>query len=348
VNVGLSAISLFSGAGGLDIAAKWAGIRTVCYVEFDRYAQAVLMSRIRDGSLDAAPIWSDVTTFDGRPWNRKVDCVFGGFPCTDVSFAGKRECADSLVDGTRSGLWSEFARIIREVRPRFVLVENVPGLLTGGIGDVLRDLAKMGFDAEWEVLSAAAVGAPHLRERVWIVANSVSQPSQKRGNDFADAGESGSGRNIDRGSRKDDRRESDSRPHEGLADSNSTGREVFGRTEPDGNAITSGTVQMADATGQRWREAGQHSERPEERITSGGDVANADSNGRKPWGSECAGLKRISAPFLPGWWAAEPNVGRVVNGLAFRVDRLRLTGNGVVPKQAFPAFEKVKELAGLK
>lgn len=163
-------ISLFSGAAGLDLAAKWTKrIRTVCYVENDRYAQAVLQSRIRDGGLDDAPIWSDVTTFDGKAWRGKVHCISGGFPCQDVSFAGKRA---GLRPGTRSGLWNHFARIIREVGPRFVLVENVSGLLSLGLGDVLGDLAEMGFSAKWGVWGASDVGAKHLRKRVWIVAYS--------------------------------------------------------------------------------------------------------------------------------------------------------------------------------
>ncbi len=162
----LTGVSLFSGAGGLDIAARNCGIKTVCYVENDRYAQGVLMSRIREGALDDAPIWDDVKTFDGKP-SGKVDIVFGGFPCQDVSNAGKRK---GLKEGTRSGLWFEFARILREIRPRYVLVENVPGLIIRGFDDVLGELAEMGYDAEWEMLSACEVGAPHMRKRVLIMA----------------------------------------------------------------------------------------------------------------------------------------------------------------------------------
>ena len=163
----LTGISLFSGAGGLDIAAKLAGIKTVCYVENDPYAQGVLMSRMRDGGLDAAPIFEDVRTFRGTSLRGSIDVVSGGFPCQDLSVAGKQA---GIEAGARSGLWKEFARIIREVAPRFVCVENVPGLLFSGMGRVLGDLAEMGFDAQWQVLSAAGVGAPHLRERVFIVA----------------------------------------------------------------------------------------------------------------------------------------------------------------------------------
>lgn len=168
----LTNLSLFSGAGGLDLGAHLVGgFRTVGYVEYDRYAQGVLMSRMRSGDLDDAPIFEDVRTFDGRRLRGLVDVVSGGFPCQDVSHAGKRA---GLKDGTRSGLWSEFARIIRETECRGVLVENVRGLLSiddgRGFGRVLGDLAELGFDAEWFVLSAADVGAPHLRERVWVVA----------------------------------------------------------------------------------------------------------------------------------------------------------------------------------
>ena len=130
------------------------------------------MSRIREGALDDAPIWDDVKTFDGKPFSGKVDIVFGGFPCQDVSNAGKRE---GIKEGTRSGLWVEFARILREIRPRYVLVENVPGLIIRGFDDVLGELAEMGYDAEWEMLSACEVGAPHVRKRVFIMAYTNSQ-----------------------------------------------------------------------------------------------------------------------------------------------------------------------------
>ena len=124
----LTNLSLFSGAGGLDLGARMVGgFRTVAYVECDPYAQGVLMSRMRDGGLDDAPIFEDVTTFDGRSLAGNVDVVSGGFPCQDVSQAGKRA---GLKEGTRSGLWSHFARIICETQPRFVLVENVRGLLS--------------------------------------------------------------------------------------------------------------------------------------------------------------------------------------------------------------------------
>lgn len=160
-------LALFAGAGGGILGGKLLGWRTVCAVEIVAYCRSVLLARQRDGMLERFPIWDDVRTFDGRRWRGLVDVVTGGFPCQDISIAGR----GVGIDGKRSGLWMEMARIIREVRPRFVFVENSPMLLSRGIGRVLGDLATMGFDARWGVLGADDCGAPHERKRMWIVAN---------------------------------------------------------------------------------------------------------------------------------------------------------------------------------
>lgn len=166
----LNELALFAGAGGGILGGKLLGWRTVCAVERDAYAAAVLAQRQTDRCLEPFPIWSDVETFDGKPWRGIVDVVSGGFPCQDISSAGRGEG----ITGARSGLWKEFARIIREVRPRFVYVENSPVLTSRGLGVVLGDLAALGFDAEWGVLGAVHAGAPHKRERIWIVADAKS------------------------------------------------------------------------------------------------------------------------------------------------------------------------------
>jgi DNA (cytosine-5)-methyltransferase 1 len=167
-------LALFAGAGGGILGGQLLGWRTVCAVEYDPYAAGVLLARQNDGLLPPFPIWDDVRTFDGRPWRGRVDVVSGGFPCQDISAAGK----GAGIDGERSGLWVQMARIIGEVRPRFAFVENSPMLASRGLGVVLGDLAAMGFDARWGVLGAADVGAPHLRERIWIVAESNRIRSQ--------------------------------------------------------------------------------------------------------------------------------------------------------------------------
>lgn len=163
-------LALFAGAGGGILGGKLLGWRTCCAVEIDPYCRSVLLARQRDGMLDPFPIWDDVRTFDGTRWSGHVDVVSGGFPCQDISAAGK----GAGIDGERSGLWVEMARIIREVRPRFAFVENSPMLTSRGLGTVLGDLAEMGFDARWGVLGAAHFGAPHLRERIWIVAKAAT------------------------------------------------------------------------------------------------------------------------------------------------------------------------------
>jgi DNA (cytosine-5)-methyltransferase 1 len=167
LGVALRELALFAGAGGGILGGHLLGWRTVCAVEWEPYPASVLAARQNDGVLAPFPIWDDVRTFDGKPWRGIVDVVSGGFPCQDISVAGK----GAGIDGERSGMWGEMARIVGEVRPQYVFVENSPALTSRGLGRVLGDLAEMGFDAEWEVLSAADFGAWHLRERIWIVAS---------------------------------------------------------------------------------------------------------------------------------------------------------------------------------
>jgi len=168
-------LHLFAGAGGGILAGQLLGHRCVCAVEWEPYAQAVLVARQNDGTFPPFPIWDDVQTFDGKPWRGIVDVVSGGFPCQDISAAGK----GTGIDGERSGMWREMARIIHEVRPRYVFVENSPMLTSRGLGTVLGDLAQMGFDAKWGVLGAANIGAPHKRDRIWIL---CTHPDKQRWN----------------------------------------------------------------------------------------------------------------------------------------------------------------------
>ena len=165
----MNELALFAGAGGGILGGKLLGWRTVCAVEIDPYARRVLLARQADGCLEPFPIWDDVTTFDGRRWRGSIDVVSGGFPCTDISSEGQ----GAGIDGARSGLWAEFARIIGEVQPGFVLVENSPMLVVRGLDRVLGDLAESGYDAQWGVFSGGDVGARHERERCWIVAHAA-------------------------------------------------------------------------------------------------------------------------------------------------------------------------------
>ena len=172
----MNELALFAGAGGGILGGKILGWRTVCAVEIDEYARNVLVARQNDGTFPPFPIWDDVRTFDGRPWRGIVDIVSGGFPCQDISIAG----TGRGLDGERSGLWSEMARIVSEVRPRYVFVENSPMLVRRGLDRVLADLAEMGFDAVWGVVGADDAGAPHRRKRLWILAYADSMRKQQQ------------------------------------------------------------------------------------------------------------------------------------------------------------------------
>ena len=166
----LNGLDLFSGIGGISLAlAPW--VRTVCYVEIDRYCQAVLKTRFAAGDLEAAPIWDDVTTFDPKPWAGAVDIISGGFPCQDISLAGN----GAGLEGERSGLFFEIIRIASVIRPSFLFLENVPAVLTRGGGTVISEIASLGYDTRWGILSAFDVGAPHLRERWWCIAANTEE-----------------------------------------------------------------------------------------------------------------------------------------------------------------------------
>ena len=170
-------LDCFSGYGGfglgLRLAYPDADFRTVCYIEWDKYCQELLQQRFRDDppTLDPAPIWDDIKSFDGRPWRGTVDILSAGFPCQPHSNAGLRKGADD-----DRNLWPDTLRIIGDVGSRLVILENVPGILVGSDGrppyggTVVGELAEIGYDAEWRVISAADAGAPHLRNRWWLVA----------------------------------------------------------------------------------------------------------------------------------------------------------------------------------
>lgn len=162
----MNELHLFAGAGGGILGGMLLGHTTVCAVEIEPYARRVLLQRQREGILPRFPIWDDVRTFDGKPWRGRVDVLCGGFPCKGISTTGP----GTGLDHAESALWQEQARIIRDVEPSLVFVENSPALTMRGMGGVLGDLAAMGYDAEWGVLGAGEIGAPHERERMWILA----------------------------------------------------------------------------------------------------------------------------------------------------------------------------------
>lgn len=161
----MNVLDLFSGIGGFSLGLERAGMKTIAFCEIDKKAQLVLRKHWPN-----VPIFEDVSTLKKEDLNEQVDVICGGFPCQDISLAGR----GAGLEGARSGLWYEFHRLIKEIKPRYAIIENVSALRSRGLDKVLGSLAEIGYDAEWNCIPASAVGAPHQRDRIWIVAHTNS------------------------------------------------------------------------------------------------------------------------------------------------------------------------------
>jgi DNA (cytosine-5)-methyltransferase 1 len=302
----LNELALFAGAGGGILGGKLLGWRTVCAVEWEPYPASVLVARQNDGLLPPFPIWDDVQTFDGKPWRGIVDVVSGGFPCQDISSAGR----GAGIDGERSGMWREMARIIHEVRPRFAFVENSPMLTSRGLGTVLGDLASMGFDARWGVLGAADVGANHQRDRIWIVAKNVANSKSLR---------------YGNGGKERDFFKKDGRQIRSM-------RSIISSTGEQSNDLA-----YSSSIGHEFTEHKIQTRRDSIKFSS---KNISDSNvPQQQRGSISSGVQQKDSYTCDSrWWEVEPDVGRVADGVASRVDRLKAIGNGQVPLCAATAW----------
>ncbi len=292
----MNELALFAGAGGGILGGHLLGWKTVCAVEQEPYAISVLLQRQNDKVFPTFPVWDDICTFDGRRWQGIVDVVSGGFPCQDISSAGKGEG----IKGKRSGLWSEMARVIGEVKPEWVFAENSPMLVSRGLNIVLSDLAQMGFNARWGIVGADDIGANHKRKRIWIVARNVANSS----------------RCILRSEKKSKR----SSPHVTKCGSRTHERGKDKTTKvKQTNVPNSNCNCKSDGSKHEKKQllADTDSERGCLRKTIGQDAENARQSSR--------GTKSRN-------WDIEPDVGRVVNGMAARTHRLKAIGNGQVPE----------------
>jgi DNA (cytosine-5)-methyltransferase 1 len=352
----LTVDSLFAGIGGIELGLEWTeAFRTVWQVERDPYCQRVL-----------AKHWPDAVRHEdvcavGAANLAPVDLICGGFPCQDISNAGKR----AGIDGERSGLWREYARIVRELRPRYVLVENVAALLGRGLGVVLGDLAACGYDAEWSVLSAQNVGAPHLRERLFVIAYAVREPRRIQPEPVSGS----DGRTVaphDGASQPVANPEGDGLTLSGAGDAR---RDALAsrlqqlRGESRGSGADNG--QMADADiarleGLRSERAGSERSDPTRHVGSRGvgsgealaHTDDAEHGRRKEGTGRRVGRTQAtqgSSVLTRGsssheWWSVEPDVGRVAHGVPARVDRLRALGNAVVPQCAEFVGYRILEL----
>jgi DNA (cytosine-5)-methyltransferase 1 len=300
-------LDLFSGIGGIGLAlSPW--VRTIAYCEQDRYAQGTLLSRMRSGEIDTAPIWDDVRTLRAEHLPR-IDIISGGFPCQDLSVAGRGEG----LEGQRSGLFFEIVRLTEELKPLFVFLENVPAIRTRGLDVVLKEFTALGYDCRWTVVSAESIGAPHKRERWFLLAHSngervrnkqeLKQKRQSKTELEHDGKEesmahSNSTRCARQGSTQSEKRISNSKPSRDSAiDSNTISKR---RNERRGNELQS---EQSKTIGQDFS-----------------DFCTERNEGEK-------------------WWSVEPTVGRVAHGIPHRVERVKCLGNSVVPLQVRKAFK---------
>jgi DNA (cytosine-5)-methyltransferase 1 len=288
--------SLFSGIGGLELGLERAGMRVVWQAETDDYARRVLAKHWPSVHCyrDAREVGADAA---------RVDLICGGFPCQDISNAGQR----AGIDGTRSGLWGEYIRIVRELRPRYVLVENVSALLARGMGRVLGDLAASGYDAEWDCIPAAAVGAPHRRDRVFVVAYANGEPV-----------------------RHAQQREEARRVN--VQDSRRVVPRLDGLERHVADAEREGEPQPRGRLHQERRRPSNGSGKGRGKTVSDAERAGLEVRVLQPAREEFSAAQRGGLPSDA--WTAEPDVGRVAHGVPARVDRLRCLGNAVVPQVA--------------
>jgi len=324
----MNELALFAGAGGGLLGSRLLGWRTVCYVEKDPYCQKILQARIKDGYLDDAPIWDDARTFNGRPWAGLVDVVTAGFPCQPFSGAGKQ-----LGEQDERNLWPDTLRIIREVGPEWLFLENVPRLLCFDyFGRILADLAESGFDARWDCIPASAVGAPHQRDRLWIVAhaNRCKQGRRKQPK------------------RESHRRDSDIAGYGTAGEMADTKGERCGETREfrcneQEEWIGGGSQDMADTNGRGFEERTQHNSESKddsaERHTFRGHVGgcsdqvpNSDSERQQEQRGTVSTTQGGAGIFFDvesgDWWKVEPPLGRMADGVPNFLDESRTVAKG--------------------
>lgn len=305
----MKVLDLFSGIGGFSLGLEAAGMTTVAFCEREPFCQAVLKKHWPN-----TPCHDDVTTLDGKHYNGTIDVIAGGFPCQDISLAGK----GAGLAGERSGLWFEYLRIIKEAQPRYVIIENVSALRSRGLEEVLRSLAEIGYDAEWHCIPASTIGAPHQRDRVWIVAYAQSkryecgEPNQQAS---AERAIEGIGKT------------------EGLRVTEFSDKSAVWSDVP--NAAGNGRGQGDANLG--WG-AERIRSRQEQRLADDRETL-AYPNGERGrlWNSQRQDAEdawQSSRCSQFGFWDIEPNVGRVANGVPLRVHRLRSLGNSIVPQIA--------------
>ena len=335
--------SLFSGIGGIDLGFEWAEINTVWQVEIDDYCQQLLKLRFPN-----AKRYKDIKEV-GKHNLEKVDIISGGFPCQDISIAGK----GTGIEGARSGLWSEMHRVISELRPRFAFIENVPMLTIRGGVRVIADLAEIGYDCEWQIVGANDIGAWHRRKRIWIVAYPRNGADKAK---FRPKKKTESIQEKRRSPRCSRMLNGTSNDKEILANSKRLGcaegaeikRELGKQESHDksnnrsetpktmANANLNGKVGNQSKNGSR---GGSFKDSKESPNSTEQRLERAESERELSRGTE-----RLFTQCSTEWWSTEPDVGRVAHGIPSRVDRLKGVGNAVVPQIPYIIGLRLKEL----
>ncbi|MCK6417939.1 MAG: DNA cytosine methyltransferase [Alphaproteobacteria bacterium] len=305
-------LSLCAGAGGLELGLKLAlpDCHAVCYVEGEAYASSVLAARMADQTLDPAPVWSDVRTFDSKPWRGCVDIITAGYPCQPFSIAGRKK-----AEHDPRHLWPYIRDIVADLRPRVAFFENVSHHLRLGFQQVHDDLRGMGYGVKTGLFTAEEVGASHKRERLFILAHAEGAGAWLD-QLYARQGFSGNGAALADSARGGNRRETGNLP------------ETPGRPDQQGTRLSD----IAGANLADTDVAGLERQPRHERTGHETSVA----------GESCLPLWPPAPGGTDAWRsvpdAFKPAIHRMADGLADRVDRLRLCGNGVVPLAAAYAF----------
>jgi len=341
----MKVLDLFAGIGGFTLGLERVGFETVAFCEIDAYAQKVLKK-----NWPEVPIYDDVRKITAERLASdgiRVDVITGGFPCQDISTAGRQ----AGIEGERSGLWSECARLLGEIRPRYAIFENVTNLLNGDGGDwfkrVLGDISALGYDAEWHCIPASAIGAHHHRDRVWIVAYPKSAGSETCGPDGLgndDRSRRDEGQFTGAGEQKTVLLENSSciqrisgSEEQGVLREMQEDRAVFnqscGRGEAHGKLLADTNEFRLEKHGHgkpehtiQGREDMAHTSR--ERLQGGEKTGNNGKNGEEPRNQLLTRLGGVQGRV----WETEPHVGRVANGVPSRSHRLKCLGNAVVPQ----------------
>ena len=338
----LNVISFCSGYGGIERGLDLTGTthRVLAYVEIEAFAVANLASKMESGELDAAPIYTDIKTFPAHLFRGCVDLITGGYPCQPFSAAGRRRGEDDPRH-----LWPYIREHINAIEPVQCFFENVEGHISLGLSSVISDLEEDGYDSTWGIFSASEVGAPHQRKRVYILANAIGHPLRqqprwsggKDGQGQALTGVDGQAQPMaNTGIPFGDDSETDSQ----CADTDSVRphREEEHRCGSVERGIKLQHQQERESGQVREDVADTISPRSEVRL-SGSERSDQEGNSRiidNGHSQSCRWSKDMH-------WPSEPNVGRVVDGCADRVDRIRMLGNGVVPQTAAKAYRILNE-----